>query len=358
MKLVLLGTASALLLLGAAGTANAAIPPGMSAQPYLVLQNEQRQDIKVAADLVQQSLARKADGTAAISDELCRTANSCATPLEIYTAIKQKHPDVMLGSLSELPGYMRSLIKVENPKPGARIVGRVLVEGNTRTLDWGMHREPFPQEVTWNDPNTGEEIFMGNCFNVIDLNIVDEVVVQAADCVVGRIPVGPHGHAARTAIYNQDGSPLTGKSVARCLAYKRVGETTWTQGWVDECAWGEIKLNDGRVTNCSLAAPTATIGKAVERQGGFLTKAQQGYIEVRLPPEFAREGTSLSFFVCHEEHELKPGQQFPEIRHSNGFYTTPDDFVKDPARADGLRVATFPVPTKWPERSIAFSLGQ
>lgn len=353
MRKLLLATASALLFCGVAMEAQAQVSTtSQTAQPFLRLNNEQRKDMNVPADMVAASLAKDSAGNLPVSPEQCASNGSCITPREIYESIRTKHPDVQVGDLSNLPRYMRSLVKNENPKPGNRIVGRVLVQGTQRTLDWGMQRAPFDDEVTWHDPNTGEEIFMGHCLNVIDLNIIDELVVVAEKCPEAVVPVGAHGHAARMALFGT--SPVPQASIVRCLAFMRVGDTDWTRvtELPNECAWGEFKLADTRVTNCSMGVVVAAVGKPVQGQpGGLLLHKREGFFKVRLPPEFAKEGSGYGFWVCHEEHELMSGHQHPEIRHYFGQLTTPDDFVLE---VDGVKRARFPSP-RVASRSVAFS---
>ena len=335
MRKLLLGTASALLLLGAAGAANAAVPQGTSAQPFLVMQNEQHQDMNVAANLVQASLNRRPDGTALVSEDLCRKTRSCITPLEIYQAIKDKHPDVGLGPLSELPAYMRSLAKNENPKPGKRTVGRVLDQGGTRSFDWSYQREPFTKEVTWNDPNTGEEVFMGHCLNVIDLSVVAEVKVTANDCIVARIPVNERTTNVRTAILGS--TPISDARMRRCLAYKYPGDVDFTPGWKDDCRWGTWKDADGSETTCQLGTTIAFTRKQPKLRGGFnLKQGTTGYVEVRLPSDIGSTETDLGFWVCLQEGE---GAQ---SRHAPGMITTPDDFQYPPEGESGGKRVTFP----------------
>ena len=148
------------------------------AQPFL----RDMKNMDQVGDLIDASLKKDPGGNAQISPSECSRTQSCITPRELFESLQQKHPNIGLTDINNLSAYIRGLVKVLNPPAGIRGVGRIVYVNGKRTLDFTYGREPLPGEGTWNDPNTGEEIAMGHCLNVIDLNFVGPIVVTAREC--------------------------------------------------------------------------------------------------------------------------------------------------------------------------------
>lgn len=116
----------------------------------------------ILAGRISDSLDRNQSGNGVIA------GHPCATPNHYWEAIRKYHPSASLGSVEELPNYIRQL-KYEPQGPSGKFpMSRILQKGSSCKLDLaGWTRSFNLGEGAWKDPNTGEYILAGDCNNVV-----------------------------------------------------------------------------------------------------------------------------------------------------------------------------------------------
>lgn len=141
------------------------------------------------AGLVENSLKADPAGSRVLDPARCKRSGSCATAQDYFNGIRFAHPSAKLEEITELPRYLRSLVKKPAPA-GEWQVSRLLVEGNTHRYDAvGWHRAFFKGEDVWFDVNTGEPVFAGDCGNVVGKLLVSPPARVAAKEQIGRAHV-------------------------------------------------------------------------------------------------------------------------------------------------------------------------
>ena len=119
------------------------------------------------AALVERSLKADKTGRRILDRKLCKATGSCSTARDYFIGIKMVHPDAHLGTIAELPRYLRSLVRQPPPK-GEWQMSRLLVKGDSHRYDaTGWHRAFLKGEAAWYDVNTGEPVLAGACGNVV-----------------------------------------------------------------------------------------------------------------------------------------------------------------------------------------------
>ena len=125
------------------------------------------------ADLIEDSLKEDAEGNGLLDAEHCTKSDAtrCATPNHYFDGIRKDHPESKIGSVAELPMYLRSL-EARPGLPGRWRMSRLLVAivGDTVNVRYdaeGWSRAFRQGENAWVDINTGEQILAGDCGNVV-----------------------------------------------------------------------------------------------------------------------------------------------------------------------------------------------
>lgn len=254
------------------------------AQPFLTGAGG---DMKAVADMADVSLAKNPAGTSPVSDKLCKEQRACITPLELFTQIKEKHPDVGIGNdVHDLPSYLRTLVKNEHPGEGKRTVGRVIVKNGVRKMDYGYSRAPAPGEAIWTDVNTGEEVFMGRCLNTIDLATVSELIVEAP-CAYHLVRVHKGGalNFALMGRYQNDA----------CFKYVYLGASPEVPEGT-ELDWLPLptRCPEGP---CNFAGFEQFYPQPIMQSGGL--KTNEGYYLMAVSIEFAKNKNNIAAY-CHD----------------------------------------------------------
>jgi hypothetical protein len=270
------------------------------AQPFMRRTGSDAGDMTQVADWVTKSLARDASGRSPISPELCAKNRSCITPLELFTQIKEKHPDVGIGDdVSGLASYLGTLVKNEHPGEGKRTVGRVLIKNRVRKMDYGYSRMPAPGEAVWTDVNTGEEVLMGNCLNTIDLTTVSEVVVEAP-CAYHLVAVHPGDRAVNFALmgeYQND----------KCFKYTYLGSSLENAD-DQELKWSPLPTHCPDKP-CSFAKFEDYYKQPILQSGGLAVKA--GYYLFSVSTDFAKSRSNIAVYCLDHGPDAAEG-----LRHS------------------------------------------
>lgn len=191
------------------------------------------------AKYVEDSLKVDSTGNKILDLERCKKNGSCATARDYFIGISKAHPSAKLGSITELPRYLRSLVMQPAPK-GQWYMARLLVKGNQHKYDGtGWHREFFEGEVVYDDPNTGEHILASACGNVVGVLFKQEpprvalVPMKAlSQCLTVEFTVKPGDEVRFTA--------LTKKyfSSPACLSMCDGSDCHAHPAPCDTCNWG------------------------------------------------------------------------------------------------------------------------
>lgn len=162
-----------LALLLTAGVASAA---GLRMGPNDIKDNEKAGSL--LAGRISEALARDPSGNGVIA------GHPCSTPNHYFNAIRSYHPNASLGSVGELPNYLRQLKYESHGPSGSFPMSRILQSGNTCTLDLkGWSRSFHTGEGAWHDPSTGDTILAGDCDNVVGGTAPPPPPRKVSDCV-------------------------------------------------------------------------------------------------------------------------------------------------------------------------------
>lgn len=163
------------------------------------------------AALVGSSLKIDATGNRVLDSRRCKATGSCATARDYFVGIRAAHPEAHLGSILEVPQYLRSLKKQPAPR-GEWYMSRLLVRGDSHRYDAaGWHRAFFKGEAVWYDVNTGEPILAGACGNVVGKRYVPRHVatsVPPSSCATVAFAVKP-GEEVRFSVLAQRRLPAS-----------------------------------------------------------------------------------------------------------------------------------------------------
>ena len=139
------------------------------------------------AGLIETSLSQDPSGNSRIDSGRCQRDGSCATPYMYYYGIASEHPSAGLRSITELPRYLRSLVK--KPAPSGVWQMSRLLDGRYDAVGW---QRVFHQgEGAWVDVNTAEPILAEDCGNVVGRSVGQAVVTRQtvpAQPVAGGCP--------------------------------------------------------------------------------------------------------------------------------------------------------------------------
>jgi hypothetical protein len=187
------------------------------------------------ATLVETSLKADPAGSRVLDPARCKKSGSCATAQDYFKGIRLSHPSAKLEELTELPRYLRSLVKKPAPA-GDWQVSRLLVKGETHRYDaTGWHRAFFKNEDVWFDVNTGEPVFAGDCGNVVGKKLMQPTPPSKENqCVefVFDVPPQAVGGHVHWRVGTSTGNPLP----PECNAQKQ-GDGSKTAWWgkCDDC---------------------------------------------------------------------------------------------------------------------------
>lgn len=233
------------------------------------------------ATLVETSLKADPAGSRVLDPTRCKKSGSCATAQDYFNGIRIAHSSANLEELTELPRYLRSLVKKPAPA-GEWQVSRLLVKGETHRYDaTGWHRAFFKGEDVWFDVNTGEPVFAGDCGNVVGKPLVSlpTRVVAKEQCVTLEYNVKP-GDEVRFAI----------------LARKRLPASACWQ----LCDGTECSALPSPCDTCDWVGPKSVIQTGFEplHTGRYIARAEHQTLR------FPREVTSNYVALCDERAGL------------------------------------------------------
>lgn len=362
MKKILLATASALLLNGAAVAAHAAThttdlmaaiaaqaaaasqaPSGIFPDPNLSSRElgpghplmKGLSGPEELASLIEVSLQKKDNGTALIDEKRCALNGSCATPQMYLEGIQKWHPKSGLRSVDELPRFIRGLAKqvVKNGKYySARMVhvrGQWLLDLNS-----GFQRTLMVGEEAWVDTQTGEVILLENCGNIaLDTPLEEVPVASKPSCIIVTVVVERgsdfEDRGVRAGINGP--APIPKDEEDRCLAVKGPGDRDFVKGLPDQCKWGRFVEVNGQETTCDVKGISSFVRQPNQKKGGVNVTGKAGVWTFRLPPIIGRAGENYFFWACNERHTLNADGSTQYVLHSHSKIVSADDYQDDGA---------------------------
>jgi hypothetical protein len=226
MRIILALLAFCALVLGVSAPAHA-----RAGQPMMYELGENAN--VVLAGLIEEALRVDPEGNSVIR------GSPCTTPKHFFDAIKYYHPNVRLDQVSDLPGYVRSLVRRNAHTAGFTGEYRMSMmvcehpgtPEATGTLELeSVTRSYLADEAVWVDPNTGEAVLAGNCSNVNGDPFLSED--EETGCAEIHVTV-PEGAVVRFGVMAASPGPPSA-----CWALKQ-GSEDWTAipSPCDRCDW-------------------------------------------------------------------------------------------------------------------------
>ncbi len=240
------------------------------------------------ASAVESSLARDASGNALIAPAKCRRDASCATAAAYLESFRAHDPEAGLTSVSQVAGYIRSLIK-DCSVTGKFEMDAMDVRGRMpRARVSGMSRAIRPGECVYRNPKTGRIVLAEHCANPIG---------RALDnpCVYVDFRTGPE-IAAHIAVVD---------ATDVCLGWRKVaslGASDDGKGWAnipDSC--GQLQCNFEDVSRAS-GRTFGRIGGIPLASGNYqLRLSRNNFVAICL-----EYGASSSFTAGVRQSDYKP----------------------------------------------------
>lgn len=254
------------------------------------------------ADKVEASLTKNPKGTSMLDPERCKRDGSCATPLNYFEALKQVDPGAHLTSVTQVPGFLRTLQVIDAPageywisclRPSGR--------GTYRAVLHCLSRSFKPGEKAWIDPKTNKILFASDCTNPVEKPVKDE-------CVYIPFPTLPPNTVVRFAAVG----PADIRKDDDCLAVKAAGDTEFERWWADKCA----------SEYCDFSAPAAVVGQRILVIGSYEPKPGEHIL--RLPKYFAEKGSLFVTLLCIENTKMA----WPELPKEGYTPAERDEYAK------------------------------
>ena len=200
------------------------------------------------ASAVDSSLARDASGNALIAPTKCKRDGSCATAAAYLASFRAHDPEAGLTSVSQVAGYLRSLIKDCTVTGQFEMDAIDMRTGAPQAKVSGMHRALRKGECVYRNPKTGRIVLAEHCANPIGRQLDNP-------CVYVDFQSSPEV-AAHVAVVD---------STDKCLAWRNVA----TLGAADNgTGWQNIPDHCGQLA-CNFEDVGRASGRNFGRIGGI-----------------------------------------------------------------------------------------
>lgn len=217
--------------------------------------------VEEIASAVDRSLARDASGNALIAPDKCRSDGSCATAAAYLASFQAHDPDAGLTSVSQVAGYLRSLIKDCTVTGQFEMDAIDMSSGHARARVSGMHRALRSGECVYRNPKTGRIVLAEHCANPIGRPLGNP-------CVYIDFQTGPEV-AAHVAVTD---------TTDVCLAWRNVDTFDKRD---DGRGWEGLPSDCGQM-QCNFEDVARATGRTFGRIGGIPLTA--GRHQIRVSP--------------------------------------------------------------------------
>lgn len=184
----------------------------------------------VLAPKVEASLKIDPTGNRPVDPTHCQAnADSCATPNDFLPMYQKADPDSGLTSVSQLSGYMKSLVAKPAPMDGQKrwMACLKLTGKGTHKPVWNcLGREFHKGEFVYVNPKTGKIVQAGDCANPVGELDVKKIVDECDEIDFYMRP----GEEVHIGWLGHDALPDD-----KCNALMKAGETEWSYLLLDEC---------------------------------------------------------------------------------------------------------------------------
>lgn len=247
------------------------------------LDGEKISNPTLLAEVMDKSIQANPKGTWAVSPSQCAERGYCTRPVDFLEALQHDDPEAGLKSVSELPGYIRSLKPVYGVK-GA-YWSDCIVPDKGSSVGWKvMHRcasrPPKPGEAVYYNEKTGKIVMLENCANPID----------GPDLSKNCAKIFVHNVGADRAVRFKQYGPADLSLDQDCTALKRPNDEAFTALFLERCESGD----------CDFSSIDAFLAGLSGHKSGSFDPEVDGVTVVRLPGVVAEDNSPHKMVFCLE----------------------------------------------------------
>ncbi|MFZ1987911.1 MAG: hypothetical protein WAV21_02675 [Minisyncoccia bacterium] len=236
------------------------------------------------AEITEQLLRVDPTGQTMLDSSRCKRDGSCARPIDYLEMLQVSDPDAKLASVSQLPGYFRSLV-IKAAPPGKYWMA-CLKPSKKSTSGWRAEDNCIarffkPGEKAWVNPKTGKVVLAQDCTNP----------VGKPEKPDGCVYIWLQTRAGDTGFRLKEYGPQELHDDKCNPAILRAGERDYESPWYEECP--SVDCNFAQADSI-----LAGMGVRGQRKGSYAPDI--GWNILRLPPQVAEKDSPYLFVFCIE----------------------------------------------------------